>query len=62
MSVNTAMTFISILTATILRIHLTRLNKRLDEGLPVPDVVPDSEQPESAEEVGGRRKGFRFLV
>ncbi|KAI5844487.1 major facilitator superfamily domain-containing protein [Morchella snyderi] len=62
MSVNTAMTFISILTATILRIHLTRLNKRLDEGLPVPDVVPDSEQPESADEVGGRRKGFRFLV
>lgn len=59
-SVNTIMTFISILTATVLRLYLVRLNKRLDQGLAVTDVP--------AEPVGNGlpgepvKKGFRFLV
>lgn len=54
------MTFISILTATVLRLYLVRLNKRLDQGLAVTDVP--------AEPVGkglpgeAVKKGFRFLV
>lgn len=60
MSVNTVMTFISILTATVLRIHLVRLNKKLDQGIAVPDVVADAENRGLPGEAV--KKGFRFLV
>jgi hypothetical protein len=52
MSVNSATAFIAIVAATILRIILVRLNKKLDRGEPVAGAVPSQ---------AGQR-GFRFLV
>lgn len=60
MSVNSIMTFLSILTATVLRIYLVRLNKRLDQGIPVRDVAVDAESKGEPGEVS--KKSFRFLV
>jgi hypothetical protein len=51
MSVNAAMTIAGIVAATVLRDHLRRLNKRLDQG------------GEGRPLLGGdRRRGFRFLI
>ncbi|KAE8355945.1 MFS general substrate transporter [Aspergillus coremiiformis] len=52
MSVNSVTAFIAILSATVLRIILVRLNKKLDRGDPVDGAVP--------RQAGSR--GFRFLV
>lgn len=60
MSVNTVMTFISILTATVLRIYLVRLNKRLDQGIAVKDVPVEAVYKGLPGEAA--KKGFRFLV
>lgn len=60
MSVNTVMTFISILTATVLRIYLGRLNRKLDQGIAIPDVPVDAENSGLPGEAA--KKGFRFLV
>lgn len=52
MAVNSVTAFIAIVAATILRIILVRLNKKLDRGEPVFGAVPG--------QAGSR--GFRFLV
>ncbi|KUM57756.1 hypothetical protein ACN42_g9418 [Penicillium freii] len=52
MSVNCATAFIAIVSATVLRFMLVRLNKKLDRGEEVEGAVPGE----------GSRRGFRFLV
>lgn len=52
MSVNCATAFVAILSATVLRFMLVRLNKQLDRGEEVEGAVPGE----------GSRRGFRFLV
>ena len=58
MVVNCATAFIAILAATVMRILLVRLNKKLDRGESVEDIAG------SANAVPGEasKKGFRFLV
>lgn len=52
MSVNCATAFIAIVSATVLRFILVRLNKQLDRGEEAEGAVPGE----------GSRRGFRFLV
>lgn len=52
MSVDCATAFIAIISATVLRFMLVRLNKKLDRGEEVEGAVPGE----------GSRRGFRFLV
>jgi MFS family permease len=52
MAVNCATAFIAIVSATVLRFMLVRLNKKLDRGEEVEGAVPGV----------GSRRGFRFLV
>jgi capsular polysaccharide biosynthesis protein len=52
MSVNCATAFVAIVSATVLRFMLVRLNKKLDRGEEVEGAVPGE----------GSRRGFRFLV
>jgi hypothetical protein len=53
MSVNCVTAFIAILSATLLRIILVRLNKKLDRG----DALNDGGVPGQASS-----RGFRFLI
>ncbi|KAL7269630.1 hypothetical protein RUND412_007692 [Rhizina undulata] len=63
MGINAGATIFSIIAATVLKIYLTKLNKRLDRGLPVRDVVAvpgnGAVGGHGAEE---KRGGFRFFV
>lgn len=52
MSVNCVTAFIAILSATVLRIILVRLNKKLDRGDAIDGGVPGQ----------ASSRGFRFLV
>ena len=58
MIVNCVVAFMAICAATLLRIILVRLNKKLDRGEPVEGTVAVGEGvPEEAS-----RKGFRFVL
>lgn len=58
MSVNCTTAFIAICAATVLRIVLMRLNKKLDRGEPVKGVITAGEAvPGEAAE-----RGFRFVL
>lgn len=58
MSVNSVMAFMAISSATLLRLILVRLNKKLDRGEPVEGAVADGEGvPGEAS-----RRGFRFVL
>jgi hypothetical protein len=58
MSVCSATAFIAILSATLLRIILVRLNKKLDRGEHVEGAINAGEGvPEEA-----AQRGFRFLI
>lgn len=59
MSVNCVTAVIAILAALILKITLTRLNKKLDRGEYVPGVPQGGA---AAGNGAGEKKGFRFLV
>lgn len=67
MSVNTAFSFLAVLSATALRLYLMRLNGRLERGEPVDDVNVGAEERARAK-VEGREvrvledNGFRFLL
>lgn len=58
MSVNCTTAFIAICSATVLRITLMRLNKKLDRGEPVKGVIAVGEAvPGEATD-----RGFRFVL
>jgi hypothetical protein len=52
MSVNCATAFVAIISATVLRFMLVRLNKKLDRGEQVEGAVPGT----------ASTRGFRFLI
>src|SRR5436305_618249 len=60
MSVNCVTAFIAICAATLLRLILVRLNRKLDQGLRVEGAV--NEVDENGIPVEGGRHGFRFRV
>lgn len=58
MSVNCTMAFIAVCSATVLRIVLMRLNKKLDRGEPVKGAIAVGEAvPGEAAD-----RGFRFIL
>jgi MFS family permease len=60
MSVNCCTAFVAICAVTVLRIILVRLNKKLDEGMPLENAVGDMNHNGIMVETG--KKGFRFKV
>lgn len=66
MGINSGTAVLSILAATVLRWHLKRLNRRLDEGLAVMDVAEGKGDEEVQGTAGvsleGVEKGFRYLL
>lgn len=62
MSVCSGTAFMAILSATLLRIILVRLNKRLDRGEHVQGAVINSGDGIIPGQEEAARRGFRFLV